>query len=213
MVPSATPIRALLFDFDEVLADTEPLHWRAWREVLRPFGIDLDWETFEQTCIGITDTEMLNQLCTLATKPVTPDAIRAHYPEKRQLFRDFADGRTLIDCKLIELFKSLAMLRLGVVTSSNKSEVEPILLKSGLLDLMNVAVYGNDVRHYKPHPEPYLLAVQRLRVAACDTVVFEDSAAGMRSAREAGCRVVQVDDVAQVPALVRTAVGEIFSRL
>lgn len=213
MVPPATPIRALLFDFDGVLADTEPLHWRAWREVLRPFGIDLDWETFERTCIGITDTEMLNQLCTLATKPVTPDAIRAHYAEKRQLFHGFADGQPLIDCKLIELFKSLTMLRLGVVTSSNKLDVQPILLKTGLLDLVAVVVYGSDVRHYKPHPEPYLLAVERIGVAACETVVFEDSAAGRQSAREAGCRVVQVDDVAQVPALVRATVGEIFGRL
>ena len=212
MPPPGTPVRALLFDFDGVLADTEPLHWRAWREVVRPFGIDLDWETFQSTCVGVTDSAMLHRLCALAAKPVTKDELRAHYPQKRRLFLDLVDGRPLIGPDLVALLKSLIQFRLGVVTSSNQEEIEPILKKEQLLPVLAAVVYGNDVRHYKPHPEPYLIAVERLGVAACDTTVFEDSAAGLQSAREAGCRVVAVSDVAQVPALVRAQVGEILER-
>jgi|SRR5271157_4519274 len=208
MTPRDTPIRALLFDFDGVLADTEPLHWRAWREVLRPFGINLDWATFQSTCIGVSDSDMLHRLCGLATKPVTPDELRAHYPQKRKLFLDLAVGRELIHPDLIAILKSLTQFRLGVVTSSNQEEIEPILKKQKLLTVLATVIYGNDVRHYKPHPEPYLMAVERLGVEARDAIVFEDSDAGMQSAREAGCQVVPVGDVAQVPALVRAQVRD-----
>jgi HAD superfamily hydrolase (TIGR01509 family) len=212
MPPLAAPVRALLFDFDGVLADTEPLHWRAWREVLKPYGIELDWETFRKICVGLSDSEMLNKLCGLATKPVTSDELRAHYPQKREIFRALADGQPLIDAGVMDLIKSIRSLRLGVVTSSNKFEVEPILIQGNLLDHLAIVIYGNDVRHYKPHPEPYLLALQRLGIPARETIVFEDSAAGLRSAREARCRVVQVPNVARLPALLRAKLSEIFPR-
>ena len=210
MPSTAAPIKALIFDFDGVLADTEPLHWQAWREILRPYGIELNWEIFQRICVGLSDWEMLNELCRLATKPVTPDELRAHYPRKRKLFRALAERRQLIDPGLIDLLKSILFIRLGIVTSSNEEEIQPILLHAGLLDCMTAVVYGNNVQHYKPHPEPYRIALQCLGVAPGEAVVFEDSAAGMQSAREAGCRVVQVVDVASVPELVRAEVAEIF---
>ena len=212
MALPATPVRALLFDFDGVLADTEPLHWRAWREIVAPFGINLDWVTFQTTCIGVTDSAMLHKLCALALKPVTPDELRVHYPQKRKLFHDLVGGRSLIPPDLVSLLKSLTQYRLGVVTSSNLAEIEPILEKERLLQVLGTVIYGNNVRHHKPDPEPYLIAMERLGAAACDTVVFEDSAAGMHSARAAGCRVVQVRVVAQVAAQVRGAVKENFDR-
>jgi HAD superfamily hydrolase (TIGR01509 family) len=211
MALPGTPVKALLFDFDGVLADTEPLHWRAWREVVRPFGIDLDWEIFQSTCVGVTDSAMLHRLCALATKPVNMDELRAQYPQKRKLFHDLVDGRALISPELVAMLKSLTGLRLGVVTSSNLAEIEPILKKEQLLQVLGTVVYGNDVRHHKPDPEPYLIAMERLGVAAWESIVFEDSAAGLESARSAGCRVVQVSDVARVPALIRAQVGEIFA--
>jgi beta-phosphoglucomutase len=210
MPPIPSPVRALIFDFDGVLADTEPFHWRAWREILQPYGIELDWGTFQRICVGVSDSAMLHELCALATKPITPDELRTHYPLKRNLFRALVDGCALIDPNLVELVKTLPSIRLGVVTSSHQSEIEPILSQATLLEHLSAVVYGNDVRHYKPHLEPYLIALQRIGVAAEETIVFEDSAAGMQSAREAGCRVVQVREVALVPALVRAELAEIF---
>ena len=206
----ASPVRAMLFDFDGVLADTEPYHWRAWREVVRPFGIDLDWETFERTCIGVSDLAMLNGLCALSTNNVTPAELRAQYPLKRKVFRELVNGRPLIARELVELLKSLTDRLLGVVTSSNQTEIQPILLNTGVLESLTIVIYGNNVRNYKPHPEPYLLAVQGLGVDPRETLVFEDSEAGMQSARKAGCRVVRVDSVPRVPELIRASLPEIF---
>jgi HAD superfamily hydrolase (TIGR01509 family) len=155
---------------------------------------------------------MLHKLCALALKPVTPDELRVHYPQKRKLFHDLVGGRSLISQDLVSLIKSLTQYRLGVVTSSNLAEIEPILQKERLLQVLGTVIYGNDVRHHKPDPEPYLIAMERLGVAACDTVVFEDSAAGMQSARAAGCRVVQVRAVVQVAAQVRDEVEQNLDR-
>ena len=146
----------------------------------------------------------------ISSKPVTPDELRVHYPRKRKLFRSLAEHQPLIDPALVYMLNAISSIKLGVVTSSNEEEIRPILLHAGILDCMTAVIYGNNVRHYKPHPEPYRIALQRLGVAPGEAVVFEDSAAGMQSAREAGCRVVQVVDVASVPALVRVAVAEIF---
>jgi len=210
MAYSGPSTLAVLFDFDGVLADTEPYHWRAWREVLRPFGIELDWETFERTCIGVSDLAMLSGLCALSSRIVTPDQLRAQYPLKRKIFHGLVEGRSIIGEDIIDTVNSLHDKLLAVVTSSNRAEIEPILNNSGILRSLNTVVYGNDVRHYKPHPEPYLLAVERLGVKADRAVVFEDSAAGIQSARAAGCQVVKIESVSQLPRLVRAFLPEIF---
>lgn len=98
-------------------------------------------------------------------------------------------------------------MSLGVVTSSNQLEVEPILRQAGLLDVLGTVVYGNDVTHYKPHPEPYQIALERLGVAPSEATVFEDSASGIRSASDAGCRVVTVNAPVDLLGLVETALA------
>ncbi|MEO7653512.1 MAG: HAD hydrolase-like protein, partial [Bryobacteraceae bacterium] len=60
---------SILFDFDGVLADTEPVHWSCWAEVLRPEGIELDWDTYVRHGIGLADVDMLTFL---AARPPAP---------------------------------------------------------------------------------------------------------------------------------------------
>jgi len=78
---------AILFDFDGVLADTEPIHWACWAEVLKPFGIALGWDYYRGHGIGIDDKEMLRALAGLATPPVDWRTLFAEYPRKKELFR------------------------------------------------------------------------------------------------------------------------------
>lgn len=196
--------KAFLFDFDGVLADTEPLHWRAWHEVLEPYSPELDWETYQRRCVGTSDVEMLQFFSEIARKPTTVDEVRALYPQKRNLFQAFARARPIVDEALVQMLAGLKGLSLAVVTSSNQVEVEPILRRAGLLDVLDTVVYGNDVTHYKPHPEPYQIALARLGVEPSEAVVFEDSASGIRSASEAGCRVVTVSAPSDLLGLVET---------
>jgi len=195
-------IKALLFDFDGVLADTEPFHWRAWNQVLAPYSPEWDWETYQRRCIGTSDLVMLNMFNEITAIPITEDELWALYPQKREIFQDLATTQPIIDQRVVGLLAGLKELRLAVVTSSNQAEVEPVLVQSGLAELLGTVVYGNDVRHYKPHPEPYQLALTRLEVQPAEAVVFEDSASGIRSGLDAGCRVVAVNSPADLLGLV-----------
>jgi HAD superfamily hydrolase (TIGR01509 family) len=197
------PIKALLFDFDGVIADTEPFHWRAWLEALAPYSPNLDWEKYQRCCVGTSDVHMLKFFMEITEKPVTLDELRALYPQKRNLFQALASAESIVDRRLVHVLAGLnGGLKSAVVTSSNRIEVEPILKQAGLLDVLSTVVYGNDVKNYKPHPEPYQIALARLGVQPSEAVVFEDSVSGVRSGRDAGCRVVTVKSPTDLLGLV-----------
>jgi len=203
--------KALLFDFDGVLADTEPFHWKAWSDVLAPYAPELSWGTYQSRCVGVSDIQMLQFFSDIARKPISVDEVRALYPEKRKIFQSLAMTRPIIDDRLVRLLAGLDGLKLAVVTSSNQVEVEPILAQAGLLKALDTVVYGNNVTHYKPHPEPYQLALTRLKIQPDEAVVFEDSASGIRSGLDAGCRVVTVPSPADLIDLLKatlTGAGE-----
>lgn len=192
---------AILFDFDGVLADTEPLHYHCWREIIAPYGIDLAWETYCAAFIGIPDELMLAEFTRQASPPIELQTLIDQYPRKRARFRELIlrDLPFFAGCR--EFLDSLRAAKLAVVTSSGRSEIEPALDRAGLLDCFATLVYGGDVRDQKPAPEPYLLAASRLQVQR--PLVVEDSEAGVQSARAAGFDVIRVKSPAEVPAAVQ----------
>jgi len=193
---------AILFDFDGVLADTEPLHFRCWREILNPYGIHLDWNTYAQTCIGITDRLMLAQFCDRATPPVELQTLVDQYPRKREMFRELISRELPFFAGCGEFLDSLNGYLLAVVSSSGRLEIEPALERAGLLDRFDTLVCGGDVRNHKPAPDPYLLAASRLNSQR--PLVIEDSVAGVESARAAGFDVLRVNGPSEVPEAVRS---------
>jgi beta-phosphoglucomutase len=193
---------AVFFDFDGVLADSEPLHHACWAEVLAPVGIALDWETYSANCIGVSDWAMLDFFVILSDGRLTRDDLRPLYPVKQQIFRERATSTPLIPPPTVELVQSLNGVRRAVVTSSVQVEIEPLLDRAGVLPYLDATVYGGDVIRLKPAPDPYLLAAQR--TGARIPLVLEDSAAGLASAEAAGFDVVRVLSPADVPALVRS---------
>lgn len=179
-------------------------------DVLAPYSPEIPWSTYQRECIGTSDVAMVSIFCKLCRKPVTADAIMALYPKKIQLFHALTESESLVDRRIIETLNGLKGIDLAVVTSSKRTEVEPILRREKVLDVLTTVVYGNDVTHYKPHPEPYLLAMQRLGVAAAESVVFEDSKSGIRSGKAAGCRVVQVEEPARLPEQIDGVLSGVF---
>jgi beta-phosphoglucomutase len=191
---------ALLFDFDGVLADTEPVHWACWRDILAGEGIELDWEYYENHCIGLSEREFLAAIGRRASPVRSVDELWPLYRLKQKRFADHVASAAVISEPTREVIKRHAHLPLGVVTSSCRVEIEPILIKEEVLEHMRTCVYGDEVENLKPAPDPYVLALERLGVG--HAVVFEDSEAGMASARAAGCRVVQVKRAEELPELV-----------
>jgi len=191
---------AILFDFDGVLADTEPVHWACWAEVLKPFGIALAWDYYRDHGIGIDDKEMLRVLAGLANPPLDWRTLFAEYPRKKELFRrrvlDHPPFEPALDAFLENLHRTY---RLAVVTSSARGEIDPLLVRGGLRHHFDALVGAEDVIHYKPDPEPYRKAAELL--GARTPLVVEDSAAGLASGRAAGFAVLAIAAPSEVPAL------------
>lgn len=195
---------AILFDFDGVLADSEPVHFECWQEILRGYGLHLDWETYSRHGIGVSDRELMSLMCRRADPPLDVERLIAEYPRKKEMFRTRMLERQPFPADVLELLPQLQAYRLAVVTSSGQGEVEPVLVKAGLHGFFDAAVYGGDVKQHKPAPDPYLLAMERLEVRRA--LAVEDSDAGEASARAAGVDVLRVRSPQEMPALLRERV-------
>ena len=191
---------AILFDFDGVLLDSEPLHYACWAEVLAPFGVTLEWEAYRERYIGIDDRDMLRMIGATVKPPLDWEILFAEYPKKKALFEQRIQNPPFVP-SLRGLLASLqAEYKLAVVSSSARSEIEPPLIAGRLRDFFGTLVAGGDATKHKPAPDPYLLAAHQLG-AACPLVV-EDSAAGIASGRAAGFDVLPVENAAEMPELL-----------
>ena len=196
---------AILFDFDGVLVDSEPVHFECWQEILREFDLNLDWKTYRDHGIGISDRDLMALVCKRANRADEVERLIAEYPRKKDMFRDKMLARPVFSNEVMQLLADLRAYRLAVVTSSGQSEVEPLLQQAGIRELFGTVVYGGDVKRLKPAPDPYLLAVERLGVT--NALVVEDSDAGESSARAAGLDVLRVREASRMPQLLRARIG------
>lgn len=194
--------QAILFDFDGVLIDSEPVHCACWAEELAALGVTLSWDFYSRCCIGIDDRDMLRMMAAQADPPRDWRDLWALYPAKKERFRARMAANPAFDPALHALLADLhGRYRLAVVSSSSCSEIEPLLIAGGLRAHFDTVVGGEHVEHHKPAPDPYLLAAARLEVTRA--LVLEDSAAGIASGRAAGFEVLPVERPSDVPNLLR----------
>ncbi len=193
---------SILFDFDGVLADTEPVHCACWAEVLTPYGIALEWPVYRERYMGIDDRVMLRMLAGEASPQPAWEDLWSLYPAKKELFRSRTMAAPPFDTALRDFLQDLdGRYTLAVVSSSSCSEIEPMLEAGGLRQYFQTVVGGENVTRHKPAPDPYLLAAQRLSLHA--PLVVEDSEAGLASGRAAGFEVLAVPHPAEMLGLLR----------
>lgn len=197
---SSQRYEAVLFDFDGVLADTEPLHFESWREALAPIGVSLDWDFYRTQGIGVSDQALLAMLAERAQPPRSVQELWAQYARKQQLFLEKAKANPPVPESIRELIASLRGYKLAVVTSTSRVEIEPLLELCGLGQAFQALVCAEDVSRHKPDPEPYREAARRLDVTRA--LVVEDSEAGQAAGEAAGFDVVRVSSVSEVPRMV-----------
>lgn len=197
---------AVLFDFDGVLMDTEPMHFACWSEALRPLGFHMDWDTYAERCIGTSEEVTMQIFAASQNPPLDLEAVRARYPLKKELFRTRIADELPFAPGAREFLESLdGRYGLAVVTSSSREEIEPLLERGGVRHHFGAVVCAEDVSRHKPAPDPYLLAARLLE--ARSPLVVEDSDAGMESARTAGFDAVRIPAPAQMVELVRAALA------
>jgi HAD superfamily hydrolase (TIGR01509 family) len=211
-------LRAVVFDFDGVIVDSEPLHFRAFRDCLAPEGIDLDEEEYYRTYLAYSDREAIRialERHGLANDPRRTDALAER---KARLFQESLRDVTLF-AGARDLVTGLAReLPLAIASGALRAEIEAILAAAGLRQAFTAVVGAEDVAHGKPHPEPFLTARRRLEPHAPgllpeECLVFEDSVPGIAAARGAGMKVVAVthsypaDKLAAAHRVVPSLVG------
>jgi HAD superfamily hydrolase (TIGR01509 family) len=196
-------LRAIVFDFDGVIANSEPLHFRAFRDILAKAGVDLTERDYYGRYLGFDDVGVF----------ATVNADRKRDWSERQL-ADFVADKAL---RLAELEKDASVLfpgaadaitraaaavPIGIASGALGPEIRRILNRAGLSHHFAAIVSAEDTPLSKPAPDPYLLAVTLLRkhidvhggtpLQASECVAIEDSRWGLESARVAGLRTVGV---------------------
>lgn len=197
---------ALVFDFDGVIANTEPLYWRAWCELLKPYAVPFTWEDYCRIGRGIRDEKMLPSLAEIVANPEAMARIASRLPERKEMVRRWKLDAPPIANATVELLKSLKDWRLGLVTNSDHADIETLLQHAGIAGCFEACVFGEEITRHKPDPAPYLLIRQKLEISR--GVAFEDSDAGMLSAGEAGFETIRVSSPDDLPGLVRQRLGD-----
>jgi HAD superfamily hydrolase (TIGR01509 family) len=193
---------AILFDFDGVLADTEPLHFACWKEVLEPLGIHLNWPFYQERCIGVSDRLMVERLAAERVPPLPLDEAMPAYHSKLGIFRARIEANPPFLPETVALVRELrSICQLAVVSSSGRAEVEEPIQRAGFSECFQVFVCGREALNLKPSPDPYLRAAKLL--GATRPLVVEDSDAGVQSARAAGFDVLRVSSAENVADEVR----------
>lgn len=182
---------AILFDFDGVLADTESLHFDCWRQVLaEEFGIELPAARGREF-VGVADRAMIEQIAAEQNPPRSGDELWPSYLRKRALFQERVAAEPPIPRNTAGLLESIHLrYKLAVVSSSDRSEIEPPLKQANIRHFFQVLVCGMEVPHLKPAPDPYLHAAKLL--GARRPLVVEDSETGVRAGRAAGFEVLRL---------------------
>jgi beta-phosphoglucomutase len=191
------PLRAAVFDFDGVIVDSEPLHYRSLRDALRPEGIEITEEDYLQRLLAYDDREAIR--IALEHHGESADPARRDRIEARKIgtFARLIPEIPVFDGAR-DLVRALeAEMPLAIASGARHDEVEAILRGVGLRDAFVAIVGAEDAERTKPDPAPYLEAARRLAartpgLAPADCVAFEDSMAGIVSAIGAGMRVVGV---------------------
>ncbi|MEZ5764249.1 MAG: HAD family phosphatase [Xanthobacteraceae bacterium] len=186
-------VKAVVFDMDGLLFDTETLYREAMQATAMRLGVEMSDATFLRM-IGLpAEASRL-----LLTDHYGSDFdVQLFLIESAKIFRAMGEGRHYLKAGVVELLDLIDELKLmrAIATSSGHGSVERNLSRHGLTARFHAIVAHGDYARGKPNPDPYLVAAQRLGVAPEHCLALEDSHNGVRSAAAAGMMTVMVPDL------------------
>ncbi len=178
--------RGIIFDMDGVLINSEPIHCRAFQDVLAAYAVTLTERQYFESYLVYSDREVLERLL-----PAGQSLDVAVAAKERRYLTLLADGIPAFPDGVALLAKCDGW-RVGLATGSNRREAELALRSLGIRQRFACIVAREDYDKGKPDPEPYLRAAQGLGLSPRRCVVIEDTPGGLRAARAAGMIAVAV---------------------
>jgi beta-phosphoglucomutase len=177
------PTRAIAFDFNGTLSDDEPLLYAVYAELFAEHGRPLTEQQYLDELAGQTEEEIIRRWL----GRVDDELIRQRID--RYIART-SDGSTVDEDARAAVRLAAEHVPVGIVSAAARREIEPVLAASGVAAHVTAVVSADDVMNGKPDPEPYERVAALLGVDPSELVVFEDTEAGVASAKGAGARVL-----------------------
>ena len=187
-------IKAIIFDFDGVIVDTEPIHLRAFKKILRNEGIELDDALYYSKYLAYDDKTFFRQSMIDFGITKTGSEIDDLVKKKSEIIEDLLeDDLELFPGVLQFIQKSAKNYQLAIGSGALRKEIEFILEKFKINDIFRLIVSANEVQKCKPDPEVYLKVLELLNksdqsnfITPGECLVIEDSVYGIRAAKKAG---------------------------
>lgn len=191
----------MIFDCDGVLVDTEPLHYRAFQEVLQPLGLGHDFDHYLKHYIGFDDKDAFLEAFRETGRPLEDSTLGRLMRAKEEALQDIISKGVSSFPGVIRLVHELAEsgVPLAVASGALHHEVDTFTGGLGIKEAFAIVVAADDVKKSKPDPETYLLALEELqnklklnRLDPGRCIAIEDTPTGIQSAKGAGLFVIAV---------------------
>jgi HAD superfamily hydrolase (TIGR01509 family) len=198
--PDGREATAVIFDFDGVIVDTEPLHYAAFQRTLEPLGLHFSWQEYVETYIGFDDRDAFKHAFSTSGTALGAEALLRLIEQKAAYFEEIIGSGVAAYPGVVDLIIQLNAhnIPLAICSGALRSDIDPILAMLGITSYFDVIVTADDVAASKPDPECYQLAFQQLLAvhnhsfSKESTIAIEDTPAGIASAKGAGLLVCAV---------------------
>ena len=187
-------LKAVLFDMDGVLFDSMPYHANAWHKVMKAHGLNLSREEV-YLHEGRTGAGTINMVCQRQLgREATPEEIKNIYKEKSKEFNTYPQADRMPGAwELLQKVKAAGLLPMVVTGSGQTSLLNRLEENFPGMFRRELMVTAFDVKHGKPHPEPYLMALQKAGLKPEEAIVIENAPLGVESAVAAGIFTIAVN--------------------
>ncbi|MDD5044666.1 MAG: HAD family phosphatase [Candidatus Omnitrophica bacterium] len=184
-------IKAIIFDMDGVITNTMPYHFDAWKTSLAKRGIEVNcYDVYKRE--GQRGKETIKEICREHRSDLSRAEQDKVLSEKERIFNATVKIKFIKGSRpFLRKLKNRGFF-LSIVTGTSRKEVKKILPKN-IYDLFDVIITADEVSYGKPHPEPFLLALNNLGIAKKDAVVIENAPFGIESAKKAGLYCIAIE--------------------
>lgn len=184
-------IKAVLFDMDGLMVDSEPLHLLAFNEVFKRYGKHLSEEDNKRFYLGRTDEESVGNMVERFGLPISPNELSL---KKFEAYQQIIETHIVPQPGLLKLLDNLHQsgYKIAVVSNSVLESIKKVIEIFKIGSLINIYASGEEVEHGKPAPDVYLLAAKKLMIGPSECLVLEDSPLGVQAGKNAGMKVFAI---------------------